>query len=101
VSDATGACGLELRLHSVRKVSARTRAKGESNLFSAKDPTLGRIYKFDAATDVVKSAPEGIDRAKAYTFRVTAPEYAKLFDGSEQLIGISVTPWYVRQVFVP
>ena len=100
VRDATGAGGLELRLQSLRKVGARTRGKGEPNVISAKDPALWRIYKFDAATDVVKSVPEGIDRVQGYSFRLTAPEYSKLFDGSEQLIGITVTPWYVRQVFV-
>lgn len=100
VRDATGPGGVELRLESLRKVGARTRAKGEPNIISGKDPALWRIYKFDAATDVVKSVPDGVDRVQQYTFRVTAPEYAKLFDGSEKLIGISVTPWYVRQVFV-
>jgi hypothetical protein len=44
--------------------------------------------------------PEGLDRLQEYTFSLTVPEYLKLFDGSEQLIGVSVTPWYVRQVFV-
>ncbi len=41
-----------------------------------------------------------IDRVKAYTFRITQPDYVKLFDGSEQLVGISAFAWYVRQVFV-
>lgn len=100
VRDATGAGGLELRLESLRKVGARTRGKGEPNIISAKDPALWRIYKFDAATDVVKSVPEGVDQVKASTFRLTDPEFGKLFDGSERLIGITVTPWYVRQVFV-
>ena len=100
VRDATGTGVMELRLQSLRKVGARTRAKGEPNIISAKDPALWRIYKFDATTDVVKSGPEGIDRVQGYTFRLTVPEYSKLFDGSEQLIGISVTPWYMRQVFV-
>lgn len=100
VRDAAGTGGLELRLHSLRKVGARARSKGEPNVISGKDPAVWRIYKFDAATDVVKSVPEGIDRVHAYSFRLTDPEYGKLFDGSEKLIGISVTPWYVRQVFV-
>jgi len=100
VRDATGAGGVDLRLESLRKVSARTRSKGEPNVISAKDPTLWRTYKFDAAVDVVKSQPEGIDRVQKYAFRVTDPEFAKLFDGSERLVGIFVQPWYVRQVFV-
>jgi hypothetical protein len=100
VRDATGTGGIEFRLQSLRQVGTRTRDKGEPNIISAQDPALWRIYKFDAATDVVKSVPEGIDRVQGYTFRLTVPEYSKLFDGSEQLIGISVTPWYVRQVFV-
>jgi hypothetical protein len=100
VRNANGAGGLDLHLESQRKVGARTRSKGEPNVISAKDPTLWRIYKFDAAMDVVKSAPEGIDRVKKYSFRFTDPEFGKLFDGSERLVGIYVQPWYVRQVFV-
>jgi hypothetical protein len=97
VRDATGAGGLELRLESLRKVGARIRSKGEPNVISAKDPGLWRIYKFDAAMDVVKS--EGVDRVKKYAFRFTDSEFGKLFDGSERLVGIFVQPWYVRQVF--
>jgi len=100
VRDATGSGGLEVRLESLRKVSARARKKGTSNIISAKDPTLWRIYKYDAAVDVVKSAPQGIDRVQKYTLRLTDPEFGKLFDGSERLIGIFVQPWYVRQVLV-
>jgi hypothetical protein len=36
-----------------------------------------------------------------YRFRLTVPEYRELFDGSEQLIGISVALWHWRQVFGP
>ena len=99
VQDATGAGGMQLRLRSLRKVGRRVRERGEAHVISAKDPALGQDHKFEAATDVVKSVPEGIDEVQHYTFRLTAPEYSTLFDGSEQLIGISVTPWFVRQVF--
>ena len=77
------------------------RERGEAHVISAKDPALGQDHKFEAATDVVKSVPEGIDEVQHYTFRLTAPEYSTLFDGSEQLIGISVAPWHLRQVFGP
>ena len=98
VQDATGSGGLEVRLESLRKVSARARKKGTLNIISAKDPTLWQIYKYDAAIDVVKSAPQKIDRVQKYTFRLTDPKFSKLFNGSERLIGIFVQPWYVRQV---
>jgi len=100
VRDAAGAGGVELRLQSLRKVGRRTRAEGEAHVVSAKDPALWQVHRFQGATDVVRSVPEGIDKVQHYTFRLTALEYGTLFDGSEQLIGISVTSWFVRQVFV-
>ncbi len=100
VRNATGPGVVELRLHSLVNVGVRSRDKGAPENISAKDPTLWRIYKFDAATDVVKSVPQGIDRVQGYTFGLTVPEYSRLFDGSEKLIGITLLPWYVRQTFV-
>ena len=100
VRDAAGAGGMELQLQCPVKVRARTREKGEPNVISAKDPARWRIYKFEAATDVVKSVPLGIDRVQEYAFHVSLPEYNLLFDGSEQLLGITLMPWYLRQTFV-
>lgn len=99
VHDAAGQGGIELRLQSRRTMAARTRERGEAWVLSAKDPNLWQRHQFDAATDVVKSVPEGIDAVQQYTFRLTAPEYRELFDGSDQLVGIIVAPWHVRQVF--
>jgi len=99
VRDTTGAGGVELKLHSLRDLKTRARAKGEVQVISAKEPSLWRSYQYETATDVLKSVPENIDRVRAYTLRVTVPDYSKLFDGSEQLVGISAAPWYVRQIF--
>jgi hypothetical protein len=101
VRPIAGRGGLELRLQSRRKMAARRRVRGEAQAVSAKDQDLWQLHKFDAAVDVVKSVPEGIDEVKRYTFRLSAPEFGELFDGTEQLISIRVTPWYTRQVFVP
>jgi hypothetical protein len=100
IRDATGSGEMMLRLRSLLLVSARTQTTMERNIISAKDPTLSRIYKITAATDVVKSVPEGIDRVQDFAFRLTVPEYSQLFDGSERLLGITMAPWYVRQIFV-
>jgi hypothetical protein len=100
VHDAAGHGSLELRLQSRRKMVARRTVRGEAQVVSAKDPALWQLHKFDAAAEVVKSVPAGINKVEGYSFRLSAPEYGTLFDGSEQLISIRVTPWYVRQVFV-
>jgi hypothetical protein len=100
VRDAAAQGGMELQLLSRPLLGVRTRERGEAHAISGKDPNLWQIHKFEAAMDVVKSGPQGVDRVQHYTFRLTAPEYDTCFDGSEQLIGISITPWYVRQVFV-
>jgi hypothetical protein len=100
VQDTAGLGGMELRLQSRRLMAARTRARGEAHAISAKDQTLWQLHKFDAVAEVVKSVPAGINKVQGYSFRLSAPEYGALFDGSEQLISIRVTPWYVRQVFV-
>ncbi len=101
VQEATGPGGLELGLRSQRQLSTQTRERGEAQLLSARDPALWQRHTFDAVAEVVKSVPEGTDRVQEYLFRLSGPEYRELFDGSEQLVGISVTSWYVRQVFGP
>jgi hypothetical protein len=101
VQEATGSGGLELRLRSLRQLSAQIRESGQAQLFSTRNPTLWQRHTFDAAAEVIKSVPERTDRVQEYRFRLTGPEYRELFDGSEQLIGISVALWHLRQVFWP
>ena len=101
VQEATGPGGLELRLRSLRQLSAQTRESGEAQLLSARDPSLWQRHTFDAVAEVVKSIAEGTEQVQEYRFRLTVPEYRELFDGSEQLIGISVAPWHLRQIFGP
>jgi len=77
------------------------RAKSEQKIFSAVEPSFFRIYRTDTATDIAKSVPAGIDRMKNYQFSIVVPELNKLFDGTEQLVGIAAIPLYVRQIFLP
>ena len=90
---------LQFRMEYQRAVPSR--AKRVSKPRSAVEPTFFRIYRFDQGSDLVKSIPAGIDRVQNYKLRVTVSEFRKLFDGTEQLVGIVVVPWYVRQLYLP
>lgn len=78
-----------------------TLGKVEVRPRSAADPAIWRVYRFDQATDVVKSVPNNIDRIQKLQMSVKVPELAKLFDGSEQLVSVISVPMYFRQVLTP
>ena len=98
VQDSAGGI-LEFRMEYQRAVPKRM--KKDLKVRSSVEPDFFRIYRDDRTSDVVKSIPAGIDRVNNYKFRVTISELRKMFDGSEQLVGISVNPCFVRQVFLP
>jgi hypothetical protein len=98
VQDSAGGT-LEFLMDYQRAVPKR--AKREIKARSSVDPNIIFIYRDDYADDLVKSIPAGIDRVKNYKFRVTMSELIKMFDGSEQLVAISVNPSRVRQKFGP
>ena len=77
------------------------RSKLDLRYYSAVEPEFFRIYRFDQGADVVRSVPSAVDRVDAFQYRVTIPELAELFDGSERLISITVVPWSARQIFLP
>ena len=100
VLDGTGKLELSFRLISSPDAVTRSRTKSEINSISAKDPALWRIYKYDSVTDVVRSVALGIDQIQSLDLRVNSAEFADLFNGSEQLVGINLLPWYIRQVYI-
>jgi hypothetical protein len=100
VLDGTGKLVLSFRLISSPDAVTRSRTKSEINSISAKDPALWRIYKYDSVTDVVRSVALGIDQIRSFDLRLNSAEFADLLNGSEQLVGINLLPWYIRQVYI-
>lgn len=98
VRDARGV-SIELRMQ--YQLALPLRAKSEQKVYSAVEPSFFRIYRMETATDLIKSIPAGINRVQNYQLRVVVPELSKLFDGTEQLVGITANPLYVRQIFLP
>jgi hypothetical protein len=78
---------------------APTPAKAESLLYSAVKPDFYRIYRYEQSADEVRGA--GVDRVQKVVFKASGPQLAPLFDGSEQLIGVTSVPWYTRQTYLP
>jgi hypothetical protein len=78
-----------------------TRSRGEARPHSNIDPTFFRMYRYDQLMDVVKSIPDDIDRVQSHHLRVTIAELRELFNGTEQLVGVALVPWYGRQTYLP
>jgi hypothetical protein len=74
-------------------------AKAESLLYAAVKPGFYRIYRYEQSADVVRGA--GADRVQKVVFKASGPKLAPLFDGSEQLIGVTSIAWYTRQTYLP
>lgn len=90
-----GVVDLRLQYHG----GVPTRAAGHNRVRSAADPTILRVYHVDQLVYVVRDVPKGIDRVQDLRVDVTVPELRDLFDGSEQLVSITVSPHYFRQVY--
>ncbi len=90
---------IELKIQYQRALPSR--AKLEQKIYSAVEPNFFRIYRLDQGMDIIKSIPAGIDRVQNYQFRIVVPELGKIFDGTEQLVGIATIPLYIRQIFLP
>jgi hypothetical protein len=41
-----------------------------------------------------------VDRVEEFKFRSTLSEFKEILDGREQVVSISVEPWYKREVFL-
>jgi hypothetical protein len=73
--------------------------KAESLLYSAVKPSFYRIYRYEQLEDAVRDA--GSDRVQKIVFKASGPKLSPLFDGSEQLIGVTSVPSYTRQTYLP
>ena len=78
-----------------------SRNKVDTKVYGGPDPNFFRIYRFDAGTDVLRSASTGVDRVKKLSLRVDIPDLKKAFDGSEQIVSVTAIPWYLREVARP
>lgn len=68
---------------------------------SGKNTHYTRTYKIDQTNDVLGAPGAAGSRIEALDFQVEGPLYSSLFDGSEVLTGVTATPWYHREIYIP
>lgn len=90
---------IQLLLQYVRGTT--NRSKIDIKIYSSIKPEFYRIYRYTQAADVVRGASIGSERVKSVTFKASGSKLAPLFDGTEQLISITMLPYYSRQIFLP
>lgn len=96
---AEGGHSIDIHVEYVAGVPAVS--KLEQRVYSAAKPDFFRIYRFEQATEVVRSVPLNVDRVSRVSFKATGDKFGMLFDGSEQLVSVTAIPWYSRQVSLP
>jgi hypothetical protein len=90
---------IEIQIQFVRGIPARS--KVEAKIYSAAKPDFYRVYRFEQAADVARSAATGVDRVSSFSIKATGPKLTPLLDGSEQLISVTSIPHYLRSIYLP
>jgi len=98
IQDGTGGL-IELNIQYRR--GTLSRAATDMKFTSPVQSDLVRIYRTQAATDTVRSVSLEVDRVDSIDFQVRIAELQELFDGSEQLLSITDSPWSTREIFRP
>lgn len=74
---------------------------GKSRPYSSAMPEYSHVYQYDQAAELIMNTTSGYELSNEWKFSSSVPEYADLFDGSENLAAILNIPVYVRDVFEP
>jgi hypothetical protein len=90
---------LQLQIEFVRGFPVRENTA--TRYYSAAKPEFYRIYRVEQGTDVVRSTATGADRVTRLSFKASGGQLAPLFDGTEQLIGVTSLPLFSRAIYLP
>lgn len=82
--------------------AANKRNLMDRKYYSAKNPTFYQISREEQVLDILKNLPTNPpDRVKEFSLQAGGGSYAKLFDGTEQVLSWDNVLWINRSVLVP
>ena len=70
-------------------------------IYSGVDPSFHRIYRGDWGVDAIQSSVTGVDRTTRLELTASGPLFGRLLDGAQELVNVSVVPWYRRDTWLP
>ena len=68
---------------------------------SGHQPDFTRTYVIDQASDVLGVPGSPDSRIESVSFTAAGPLFSVIFDGTEVLTGVTSTPWYNREIYIP
>ncbi|HUI94854.1 MAG TPA: hypothetical protein VLX44_03805 [Xanthobacteraceae bacterium] len=78
------------------------KAAAEVKFFSAKDPALMQIWKYERGLDIMRNATVNVgDSVKEFSYKASGGRIGALFDGSEKVLSIDAIHWSTRAAFAP
>ncbi len=75
--------------------------KVEIRNYSQVKPAFFRIYRYEGLEDTVSGAGTGAERLQKISFKARGGVLSQLFDGTEQLVGVTAVPWFSRAIYLP
>lgn len=90
---------ISLTLHYQQAVP--TRRQSSVVIRSGRNTDYTRTYIIDQANDALGTPGAPESRIESLRFSAEGPQFSRLFDGSEVLTGVTSTPWYNREIFIP
>ena len=74
----------------------------ETKFYSAKNPSFYQISKQEQVLDILKNVTTNPpDRVKSFSFKGAGGSFARLFDGTEQVLSWDNILWINRSVLIP
>lgn len=96
------ASGERMEVHLKYERRGAPKAAAEVKFFSAKDPAVYQIFKYERGLDIMRNATVNVgDRVKDFSYKASGGRIGALFDGSERVLSIDAIHWSTRAAYAP
>jgi hypothetical protein len=93
--------GGTLRVNLTFQRAAPTYGTFELQVYSGADPSFYRIYRGKQITDVVRNRASGVDRVTSVEVTAQGGKLGAIIGERAEVIGVSNSPYYSRETFLP
>jgi hypothetical protein len=96
------ASGERMEVHLTYERRGAPKANAEMKFFSASNPSVYQIFKYERALDIMRNATVNVgDRVKEFSYKAAGGRIGALFDGSERVLSIDAIHWSNRNTYMP